>query len=137
MKYSDIIMACDFGLKSIGVAIGQHITCTAQPLTIFKARNGMPNWIYVKKTINEWQPKIIIVGLPLNMNGSQQFLTIRARNFANQIHTQFRIQTILYDERLSTVEARSKLFEQGGYRALKKSQVDATSAAIILESWLR
>lgn len=76
-----------------------------------------------------------IVGLPLNMDGTEQPLTARARKFANRIHGRFGVEVKLHDERLSTVEARSGLFEQGGYRALNKGKVDSASAVIILESY--
>lgn len=131
------IMAFDFGTKSIGVAIGQRVTCTARLLTAFKAYDGVPDWLLVEKLLNEWQPETVVVGLPLNMDGSEQPLTVRARKFANQLHSRFGIQVILHDERLSTVEAIAWLFERGGYRALEKGQVDAGSAVIILESWFQ
>lgn len=129
------LMAFDFGTLSIGVAIGQEITRTARPLTAFKARDGVPDWVQVEKLIQEWQPAVMVVGLPLNMDGSEQPLTARARKFANRLHGRTGIEVVLHDERLSTVEARAGLFERGGYRALKKGQVDAGSAVIILESW--
>ena len=69
------------------------------------------------------------------MDGTEQELTQRARKFANRLHGRFGFQVQLQDERLSTVEAKSQLFANGGFRALKKSRVDASSAVIILESW--
>lgn len=129
------IIAFDFGTTSIGVAIGQEITNTARALTSFKAQDGIPDWQKIEKLLKEWQPDLIVVGLPLNMDGSEQPLTARARKFANRLNGRFGIQTVLHDERLSTVEARSLLFHHGGYRALGKGSVDATSAVIILESW--
>ncbi|MGL9734064.1 MAG: Holliday junction resolvase RuvX [Symbiopectobacterium sp.] len=129
------LLAFDFGTKSIGVAIGQEITGTARALTAFKAQDGEPNWNQVEKIINEWQPDLLVVGLPLNMDGTEQELTARARKFANHLHGRFGKLIELQDERLSTVEARADLFKRGGFRALNKGQVDATSAVIILESW--
>ncbi|MGL9735189.1 MAG: Holliday junction resolvase RuvX [Symbiopectobacterium sp.] len=129
------MLAFDFGTKSIGVAIGQEITGTARALTAFKAQDGEPDWNQVEKIINEWQPDLLVVGLPLNMDGTEQELTARARKFANRLHGRFGKPVELQDEHLSTVEARADLFERGGFRALNKSQVDATSAVIILESW--
>lgn len=87
--------------------------------------------------LNEWQPDLLVVGLPLNMDGTEQELTARARKFANRLHGRFGKPVELQDERLSTVEARADLFERGGFRALNKGQVDATSAVIILESWFK
>ena len=120
---SGTLLAFDFGTKSIGVAVGQRITGTARPLPAIKAQDGTPDWNLIERLLKEWQPDEIIVGLPLNMDGTEQPLTARARKFANRIH------------RLSTVEARSGLFEQGGYRALNKGKVDSASAVIILESY--
>lgn len=132
---SGTLLAFDFGTKSIGVAIGQRITGTARALTALKAQDGTPNWGAIEKLLKEWQPEAVIVGLPLNMDGTEQPLTARARNFANKIHGRFGVQITLHDERLSTVEARAGLFERGGFRALNKGSVDSASAVIILESW--
>ncbi|MFQ0992554.1 Holliday junction resolvase RuvX [Gilliamella apicola] len=129
------IIAFDFGTFSIGAAIGQDVTRTANPLCSFKARDGIPNWQAIEKVLNEWQPDLLIVGLPLNMDGTEQLLTARARKFANRLHGRFGYQVQLQDERLSTVEAKSRIFASRGYRALEKGHIDATSAVIILESW--
>lgn len=129
------LLAFDFGTRSIGVAIGQEITGTARPLTSLKAQDGVPDWQKVEKLLNEWQPALVIVGLPLNMDGTEQPLTARARKFAQRLHGRFGVKVDLHDERLSTVEARADLFERGGFRALDKGSVDAASAVIILESW--
>lgn len=128
---SGTLLSFDFGTKSIGVAVGQRITGTAVPLPAIKAQDGTPDWNLIERLLKEWQPDEIIVGLPLNMDGTEQPLTARARKFANRIHGRFGVTVTLHDERLSTVEARSGLFEQGGYRALNKGKVDSASAVII------
>ena len=129
------LLGFDFGTRSIGVAIGQEITGSAQPLRALKANDGVPNWDEIQKLLTEWQPDLVIVGLPLNMDGTEQPLTARARKFANKIHGRFGVSVKLHDERLSTVEARAGLFEHGGFRALNKGSVDSASAVIILESY--
>ncbi|WP_200884503.1 Holliday junction resolvase RuvX [Erwinia oleae] len=129
------LLAFDFGTKSIGVAIGQQLTGTARPLNAIKAQDGIPDWSKVELLLKEWQPDAVVVGLPLNMDGTEQPLTARARKFANRLHGRFGIQVHLHDERLSTVEARADLFSRGGFRALNKGSVDSLSAVIILESW--
>ncbi|ACS84354.1 Holliday junction resolvase RuvX [Musicola paradisiaca] len=129
------VMAFDFGTRSIGVAIGQEITGTARPLLSLKAQDGTPDWQKIEALLNEWQPDLVIVGLPLNMDGTEQPITARARKFAQRLHGRFGVAIQLHDERLSTVEARADLFERGGFRALDKGSVDAASAVIILESW--
>lgn len=129
------LLAFDFGTKSIGVAIGQQLTGTARPLAALKAQDGTPDWNKIEALLKEWEPDRVVVGLPLNMDGTEQLLTARARKFANRIHGRFGVQVDLHDERLSTVEARAELFERGGFRALSKGSVDSLSAVIILESW--
>ncbi|MCT2386099.1 Holliday junction resolvase RuvX [Erwinia pyrifoliae] len=135
MMSHQTLMAFDFGTKSIGVAIGQQLTGTARPMNALKAQDGIPDWNRIEALLKEWQPDRLVVGLPLNMDGSEQPLTVRARKFANRLHGRFGVQVDLHDERLSTVEARAELFERGGFRALSKGNVDSLSAVIILESW--
>ncbi|QMV15532.1 Holliday junction resolvase RuvX [Vibrio spartinae] len=133
---SKTIMAFDYGTKSIGSAIGQEITGTASPLKAFSAKDGIPRWEDIEKQIQEWKPDLLIVGLPTDLQGKDlESITPRARKFANRLHGRFGVPVELHDERLSTTEARSTLFEQGGFRALKKGNVDCQSAVIILESW--
>lgn len=129
------LLGFDFGTKSIGVAVGQQLTGTARPLTALKAQEGTPDWNLIEKLLKEWQPDYVVVGLPLNMDGTEQPLTARARKFANHLHGRFGVRVELQDERLSTVEARADLFERGGFRALQKGQVDSQSAVIILQDW--
>ena len=130
------LLGFDFGTRSIGVAIGQEITGSAQPLRALKANDGVPNWDEIQKLLTEWQPDLVIVGLPLNMDGTEQPLTDRARKFANRIHGRFGVVVELQDERLTTTDARARLFERGGYRALEKGMVDGISALLILEAWM-
>lgn len=133
---SRTIMAFDFGTKSIGSAIGQEITGTASPLKAFKAQDGTPNWDDIEKQIKEWQPDLVVVGLPMDMQGKElETITPRAKKFANRLHGRFGVQVELHDERLSTASAREELFSFGGYKALKKGNIDCQSAVVILESW--
>ncbi|MDC2825589.1 Holliday junction resolvase RuvX [Rodentibacter pneumotropicus] len=128
-------LAFDFGMKSIGCAVGQSITGTAQALPAFNARDGIPNWENIEKCLKEWNPDFVVVGLPLNMDGTEQELTLRARKFAKRLNGRFGVKVVLQDERLTTTQARSEIFERGGFRALKKGKVDGISACLILESW--
>ena len=131
------ILAFDYGLRSIGVAIGQVITGTATPLTALKAQDGIPNWQQIEMLLNEWQPQICVVGLPLNMDGTEQAITARARKFANRLHGRFGVRVDLQDERLTTVSAKASLFAEGGYKRLTKGAVDSASACLILEDYMR
>ena len=128
-------LAFDFGTKSIGCAVGQSITGTAQALPAFKAQDGIPNWEHIEKCLREWKPQVVVVGLPLNMDGSEQDLTLRAKKFAQRLHGRFGVNVVLQDERLTTTEARAEIFQRGGFKALNKGKIDGISACLILESW--
>ncbi|SET82903.1 Holliday junction resolvase RuvX [Thalassotalea agarivorans] len=125
----------DFGKKYIGVAVGQELTGTATALGSVKAYDGIPHWDNIKKYLDEWQPDYVVVGLPLNMDGTEQQLTKDARKFGNRIHGRFGINVEFQDERLTTTDAKARLFERGGYRNLKKDNIDAESAKLIVESY--
>lgn len=129
------VLAFDFGTKSIGVAIGQEVTGTAAPLEALRARDGIPDWNQIQRIYDEWQPHIVVVGLPLNMDGTTQTMTERAQTFANRLHGRFKTPVATWDERLSTADARATLFELGGYKKLTKGKVDSVSACLIFTSW--
>jgi putative Holliday junction resolvase len=129
------IVGFDFGKKYIGVAVGQEITGTASPLGSIKATNGIPHWDNLSSYLTEWQPDLIVVGLPLNMDGSEQQLTLDAKKFGNRIAGRFGLKVEFQDERLTTADAKERLFAQGGYKNLKKDNIDAESAALIIESF--
>ena len=130
------ILAVDYGDSRTGLATcdrTEFLTTAITPQITLKARNKVA--ARVCEVAKEIEADMILIGLPLNMDGTEQPLTARARKFANRIHGRFGVEVKLHDERLSTVEARSGLFEQGGYRALNKGKVDSASAVIILESY--
>lgn len=130
------LLGFDFGTKSIGVATGQMITATAQPLAAIKANDGIPNWNTVEQVIKDWKPDVVVVGLPLNMDGSEQDITQRAKKFGNRLNGRFGVKVAFQDERLTTASAKEFIFERGGYKALEKGKIDSVSAALILESWM-
>lgn len=129
------VLGFDFGKKYIGVAVGQEMTGSATPLGSVKAKDGIPNWDEMTKFIKEWLPDYIIVGLPLNMDGSEQQLTLDAKKFGKRISGRFGLNVEFQDERLTTAEAKESLFAEGGYRNLKKDNIDAQSAKLIIESY--
>ncbi|MBW8192667.1 Holliday junction resolvase RuvX [Neiella marina] len=129
------ILGFDYGTKSIGVAIGQEITGTASPEAALPANDGVPNWQQVEVLLKQWQPDLLVIGLPLNMDGTEQELTKRAKKFGNRLHGRFGYPVAWQDERLTTVDAKARLFEFGGYKALTKGKVDSVSAVLIIESY--
>jgi putative Holliday junction resolvase len=130
-------MGYDFGLRRIGVAVGQDITKTAKPIQTLLAKDGEPEWSQVLKQIKEWSPRALVVGIPYNMDGTEQSITLAARQFALLLHEKTNLVVHEMDERLSTVAAREEVFDAGGSKALRASQVDSVAAKVILEGWLR
>ncbi|MCL4112713.1 UNVERIFIED_CONTAM: hypothetical protein GTU68_052160 [Idotea baltica] len=130
------VIAFDYGNKNIGVATGQVITRQAQELCVLKAQNGVPNWTEVQSLIQEWKPDAIIVGLPINMDGSTSDMSSRAEKFSRRIHGRFNLPVYMQDERLTTYEAKLQNTTKNSAN-YKKNPVDAIAAALLLESWLQ
>ena len=126
----------DFGTKRIGIAVGQDVTKTAKPLKNINAKAGVPDWKEIIQLVRQWSPTALIVGIPYNMDGSEQATTLLARAFAKQLahHTQLTVHEV--DERLSTVAAREHVFERRGYKGLQETAMDAVAAQMILEGWM-
>lgn len=137
MNISSIVLGFDFGMKRIGVAVGQKVTRTARPLSVIKAVEGIPQWDSLDKLIKNWEPEAFVVGIPLNMDGTEQPITRHARLFAESLQARFQIPVYEMDERLSTKDARERLFNEGGFKALQKGQIDCVAAQLILQNWLR
>lgn len=129
------ILGFDFGKKYIGVAVGQELTGSASPLGSIRAKDGIPNEAELTRFVKEWLPDYLVVGLPLNMDGSEQQLTRDARKFGNRLSNKFALKVEFQDERLTTADAKERLFAEGGYRNLKKDNIDAESARLIIESY--
>lgn len=94
------VMGFDFGTKSIGIAIGQELTGSATSLKAVKAQDGIPNWDDIAVQVKEWQPDLMVVGLPLNMDGTSQEVTFKAKKFANRLHNHYGIAVHTQDERV-------------------------------------
>lgn len=129
------LIAFDYGTKRIGVAVGQMITMTANPLACLAASCTI--WDQVQQLIEQWRPDAFVVGVPLNMDGSDGPITIKAKKFAANLSEKFNLPVYQVDERLTTVEAKQVLYDLGGYKALKKTSIDSFAAKLILESWMR
>lgn len=132
-----VFLGFDFGYKRIGVAVGQSITAKAQPLKPLQAQQGIPRWTEVKQLIEEWNPQALVVGIPSCIDDKPLYTTDAAHRFANQLSDMFSLPIYRVDERLTTIEARSKLFNQGGYKKLQTVSVDSIAACLILEQWLQ
>ena len=130
------LLAFDYGTKNIGVASGTTLAAITSELPPLKARDGVPNWDQIKKLLDERQPDLVLVGLPLNMDDSESELAVRARKFGNRLHGRFGVQIEMVDERLSTFEAKGEAFERGYSDDYKNNPVDSIAARLILESWM-
>lgn len=136
MTIARTILGFDFGMKNIGIAIGQDLTGTANPLTAIKARDGIPDWELIGSLLREWQPTLLVVGLPLNMDGTEQEMTAAARRFGNRLHGRFGLPVEWQDERLTTYEALDQMGIRSKMDSRQRSDVDRISAQLILQSWL-
>lgn len=130
-------LSFDFGTKSIGVAVGQSVAATAKELTPIKAKEGIPNWNDIQQLLAEWTPEIVLVGLPVNMDGSEMEMTRRARKFGRRIEGRYAQKIEFVDERLTTREAKMEAAENGHKGNYAKNPVDSIAARILLESWWR
>ena len=131
---SAFILPIDFGLNNIGVAVGQKITNTASELTTLKAKNGHPNWTEVRALVKAYSPSLLLVGYPLNMDGSESEMSKRVQKFAAKLERKTNTSTKLIDERLSTKEAKN-LAENRGLKN-NRIKIHERSACLIAQTWL-
>ena len=136
MSAHETIIAIDFGLRNIGVAVGNTLSLTSRPLTILQARDGVPDWDALSSIFDEWRPDRILVGNPLNMDDSESDMGRQAARFARRIEGRFGLTVTLVDERLSSREAKANALTAGHRGDFTSIPVDDEAAAIILATWL-
>lgn len=137
-KYPDIIgtvMAFDFGEKRIGVAVGETILKTAHALTTIQAEQNEVKFTQIGTLITEWRPALLVVGLPMHMNGEPHLMTQLAKKFAQRLEGRFNLPVMMVDERLSSAEATQNLSEAGMNSRDQKKILDAVAAQSILQSY--
>jgi putative Holliday junction resolvase len=130
------LLAFDFGLRQIGVAVGNTLTGTTQPLCVLRARDGQPDWQAMAALIREWEPQRLVVGDPINMDGSVSELAGRARRFARQLEGRFGIACEMMDERLTSREVKGRQREAGHGGDYLQRPIDSLAAELILRDWL-
>ncbi|OGT49513.1 MAG: hypothetical protein A3F17_01440 [Gammaproteobacteria bacterium RIFCSPHIGHO2_12_FULL_41_15] len=127
------VMGFDFGLKRIGVAIGNTITCKGSPLTTLSAIQGVPHWQTIEMLITEWHPALLVVGAPYEkQGGTDQFILHCAKKFAHKLQTRYQIKVEMIDERYTSAHAREIKKEH----KLHQHTVDSVAAVLIIEDWL-
>jgi putative Holliday junction resolvase len=119
------VIAFDFGLKRIGVAVGNTLLKQASPLALIDEPTNDGKFKAIGALLAEWEPGTIVVGLPLHPDGAEHEMTVRCRRFANQIHGRFGLPAVLVDERYTS----AVLSQQRG------QHVDSEAAALILQQY--
>ena len=135
-NFPKVIMAFDFGMRNIGIAIGQEITKTASTFYSIRAEDGLPDWAELDKIIEEWKPDIFVVGDPLNMDGTRSNIQESTDRFSIYINKRYDIKVEKTDERLSSREAKERL-EAVPIGVRDSSNKHSISAQVILEDWFR
>ncbi len=150
------LLGFDFGTAQIGVAVGQTVTASTRGLCVLKAHDGRPDWTQITTLVTEWQPSMLLVGLPLNMDGSESEFCRRCRKFARRLTARTGLKVVMVDERLSTAIAKSEHWQtprtqhnkpmsgkRGNSRLRRAANhnyrdnpIDAEAAALIMQTWL-
>jgi putative Holliday junction resolvase len=126
----------DFGSRHLGIAVGSSATGTARPLGSAPVRAGIPDWAVLDRLVKEWQPAALIVGLPLNMDDSENDMTRAARRFGQRLHARYNLPVQWVDERLTSVDAKNALVEARVPWKQRRAQVDKLAAQNILQAYL-
>jgi putative Holliday junction resolvase len=134
-----LILAFDFGKRRIGVACGDTLSRTARPLAGVDNSSAARRWDAIDSMMREWQPALLVVGLPYNVDDSESIMSEAARGFAREVGSRYDLTVDLVDERYSSLDAASRLKsarESGARkRRVAKEDVDAAAACVILERW--
>lgn len=136
---SGTIIAFDFGLRRIGVAVGQTVTGSASILDVVPA-SDKPDWQLIARIVNEWKPAAFVVGLPLAEDGGETVMSEAARRFGRQLEGRYNTPVFFEDERLTSHGAEQRFVaarSRGGMKRKDAALKDAIAAQIILENWLQ
>lgn len=133
------ILGFDYGARRIGVAVGNALTRSARALAVVANSAQGPDWARLDALLREWHPQVLLVGLPLTMDGAEQTNSRNARAFADALGARYGIAAQLVDERMSSQEAARRFAERrarGESRRKDAQALDAVAAEIIVETWL-
>ena len=136
VKESGVVMAFDYGLRNIGIAIGQNITKSASTFYAIKAQDGIPDWIKLDSIIEEWEPGLFIIGDPFNMDGTKSEFQKKIVKFSSRLKKRYGVEIQMIDERLTTKEAKDRLESESNILRTSSNE-HSISAQIILEDWFR
>lgn len=130
------LLAFDFGSQSIGVAAGSRVNGMATPLAVIRVFRSGVDWDGIDKLVNEWDPGGFVVGLAYNAGGEHTVMSRKAEKFGRRLGERYKRPVHWIDETLSTEAARRALHDSEPERRLRKADIDAAAAALILESYL-
>ena len=129
------VLAFDLGMKRTGVASGELGIGVAHPLTVIHAQSTDARLTAIEKLIDEWQPVLLVLGLPMHEDGSEHTMTRAARNFGKKLESQFKRPVFLVDERYTSTAAASELHAAGIHGKQNKARQDAVAAQLILQGF--
>lgn len=132
---SGTFLAFDFGTKRIGIAVGNSISATANPLSTIHDETNEVRFTAIAALLAEWQPAALVVGLPCNDDGTPHQMTALCRRFANRLKGRFTLPVLLVDERYTSAAASSLLSEQGVHGRKQKPLLDQYAAQQILQAY--
>jgi putative Holliday junction resolvase len=130
------VLGFDFGIRRIGVAVGEMMLGSARPLTTISAEANDARFAAIGKLVEEWRPAALVVGLPLSLDGEASDMTERCKRFARQLEGRYRLPVALVDERLTSVAAEEQLRQRGLGWQRRKETLDAEAAAVLLQAYL-
>lgn len=133
------VLGFDFGLRRIGVAVGQRVTNTASAIAVLRHSAQGPDWSACDALLKTWRPQALVVGLPLARDGSEQAMTVAARAFGEQLATRYGLPVHFADERFTSRAADSAFVaarRAGLARKKDAAMLDAQAARGIVEQWL-
>jgi len=136
-EQAETLLAFDYGEKNIGVAVGQTLTGTANPLETIRVAGSSPDWNAISRMVKTWKPDALVVGLPLNMDDTEGPAAKQARADGAQLAARSGLEVHYQDERLTSDAADAQLAGSGRTRRQEKQIQDALAACLILEEYLR
>ena len=129
------VMCFDFGEQRIGIAVGEHLLTTANALTTINNESNEIRFQVIGALINEWKPKLLVVGFPLNVGGTEHRMSQLCKKFARRLNGRFNVPVMLVDERYSSVEASELLNQMGIKGRAQRVMLDQVAAQTILQSY--
>lgn len=129
------VLAFDLGLKRTGVASGELTLGIAHPLSVIEAESTEARLAAIGELVREWQPVLLVLGLPTHADGSEHTMTRAARNFARRLEARFGLPVFLVDERHTSTAAASELYAAGVHGKKHRAHVDAVAAQLILQGF--